>query len=691
MPQWEDFPNNWLKAFEQGTVTPLVMATDATGGTTVAKFELDTSGFPVTAGNARLIPFIDGDYDLWLFPTEAEADANDTTNAIQFADNLNADPSQANAARFDIRYGTVFATVAAMTAANPVSIDGIEVVLVAGMTATVQGFTTAGDGGGKTGLIVASQAADELKDHTAANGTVFVFQFEDSVDVRQCGAIADATLTDSTGTIAGTDNTASFDSALSTGVKAIASSGGYLVSELNLLSDQTLITNNGGWITGPLAKSAIKTGDKDGAAKNNVIIDVDTRHVKIFNDGTVATTKGFPSGALLAGNELTCGVSIENLKKAKINVKQTDGFIGLKSIHAFDTTSTPADVPAGARVEDLRFDAESFGECWTASSLHQVDRFYFKRINAVSTVDNDGIKSLVGFAKSNGDGGDIHVFGGFNGVVVEHECTAINIDHIVLQKQQSNGFVSSKGDQPAGPVDLHVNRIDSINGTSGFEIPTDCVECFDAELSIGVLNTVNASGQGLKATNTSATIIRIGEMYADNTRWGISNAISDIVIDYLEVKDLDIGVVSSGVASTKIGQVRSKGTITTDIVNIGSNGTIEIGDLSGPAGGDGVSLSTSVTARMTGTIDCSQTVTGFVSSTTFSALDLNVIIDENGVKQTYFGPGIYNSAGNGTPEAVVSANKGSEFTRLDAPSQSTLKYYKTTGSGNTGWVAVTLP
>ncbi len=87
------YANWWLKAYEQGTTTPLNMATDATGGTTLVKCELDTQGFPITAGSARFIPFIDGSYDLWLFPTEAEADANDTTNAIQFADNLNADPA----------------------------------------------------------------------------------------------------------------------------------------------------------------------------------------------------------------------------------------------------------------------------------------------------------------------------------------------------------------------------------------------------------------------------------------------------------------------------------------------------------------------------------------------------------------------------------------------------------------------
>ncbi len=94
MPQYDRtlYAGYWLKSYEQGGTTPLNMATDAGGLTTLAKAELDTQGFPLTAGSARFIPFIDGDYDLWLFPTEAEADANDTSNAIQLADDVNADP-----------------------------------------------------------------------------------------------------------------------------------------------------------------------------------------------------------------------------------------------------------------------------------------------------------------------------------------------------------------------------------------------------------------------------------------------------------------------------------------------------------------------------------------------------------------------------------------------------------------------
>jgi hypothetical protein len=590
----------------------------------------------------------------------------------------------------DKRLGPIFTTVAAMIAANPVSIDGAIVNLTAGMLIeTVENST--GNGGGGKYLVVAGDSSNGTSRLLNGNGTTSALQVADSVDVRQCGAVIDAVLTDSTGIIAGTDNTTAVLGALALGIETLVVGGGCLVSELAVASFQTLKTVTGGWVTGPLNKSAIKIGDKDGVTLFKQYVDVETRHVKIFSDGSVATSKGFPGGALLAGNELTCGISIENSDRAQIHIDQIDGFVGLKTIHAFNTLSTPADVPAGATVDDLFFSVKASGEIWNGASIIQAKRFIFDTIKIVGTTDNDGLKSLVGIAKSGGSGGKFDIFGGFNGFVVEHECTAINIGQGMLQKQQSNNFVSSKGDQSAGPVGLYIGRLDCINGTTGFEIPTDCVEAFEAELSVGVLNMVNSGTNGLKLTNSAASIVRIGELYADNTEIGVSNAISDLVIDYAEFKDLNFGVSSSGAATTTINRVKSKGTIDNDIVNIGANGTVELGDLSGPATLASVRLGTSVTARMTGTIDGSQTVSGFLSSTTFSALDLNVIITPAGVKQTYFGPGIFNSAGSGTPESAVTANKGSEFTRLDAPSQSTLKYFKTSGSGNTGWVAVTLP
>jgi hypothetical protein len=100
-PNFRDFKNDWLKAYEPGTTTPKVMALDSSGSPTVAKLQLNADGFIESAGGALVIPYIEDSYDLWLFPTEAEADANDTSSAERLADNINSlntslinDPSQ---------------------------------------------------------------------------------------------------------------------------------------------------------------------------------------------------------------------------------------------------------------------------------------------------------------------------------------------------------------------------------------------------------------------------------------------------------------------------------------------------------------------------------------------------------------------------------------------------------------------
>lgn len=95
---YEDYPGQFLKFFNQGTTTPLSMATDAGGLTTLAKAEISSGGavpigFIKTAGDAIFIPFVNGAYDAWIFPTAAEADANDTSNAVQIADDIDADPT----------------------------------------------------------------------------------------------------------------------------------------------------------------------------------------------------------------------------------------------------------------------------------------------------------------------------------------------------------------------------------------------------------------------------------------------------------------------------------------------------------------------------------------------------------------------------------------------------------------------
>jgi len=89
MPQYSIYALWYLKAYEQGTTTPLSMATDATGATTLAKAQIDSEGFPLSAVGTRFIPYIDGDYDLWVIPTEKQANKNILVDAFQLADNLN--------------------------------------------------------------------------------------------------------------------------------------------------------------------------------------------------------------------------------------------------------------------------------------------------------------------------------------------------------------------------------------------------------------------------------------------------------------------------------------------------------------------------------------------------------------------------------------------------------------------------
>lgn len=64
-----------LKAYEANTTTPILMATNAQGVTTASSFTLNASGYPVYSGSV-IIPHIQEDFKLALYPTQAAADAN---------------------------------------------------------------------------------------------------------------------------------------------------------------------------------------------------------------------------------------------------------------------------------------------------------------------------------------------------------------------------------------------------------------------------------------------------------------------------------------------------------------------------------------------------------------------------------------------------------------------------------------
>ena len=90
---YESYANYWLKCYSQGTTSPLSMATDSGGGTLLAKAEVSAGGavpvgFIKTSGNAIFQPYLNAAYDAFLFPTSADADNNNTSSAIQIADNI---------------------------------------------------------------------------------------------------------------------------------------------------------------------------------------------------------------------------------------------------------------------------------------------------------------------------------------------------------------------------------------------------------------------------------------------------------------------------------------------------------------------------------------------------------------------------------------------------------------------------
>lgn len=78
----------YLKFYADGTTTPILMATDNTGGATLAKCQLNTLGYPINGSSDVFIPHIDQDYKLALYENEADADSNALINAAWVIDNI---------------------------------------------------------------------------------------------------------------------------------------------------------------------------------------------------------------------------------------------------------------------------------------------------------------------------------------------------------------------------------------------------------------------------------------------------------------------------------------------------------------------------------------------------------------------------------------------------------------------------
>lgn len=78
----------YLKFYQSGTTTATNMATDSTGGTTLAKCEINSAGYPVNGSGDVFIPHIDQNYKLALYTNATDADADTTANAVWVVDAL---------------------------------------------------------------------------------------------------------------------------------------------------------------------------------------------------------------------------------------------------------------------------------------------------------------------------------------------------------------------------------------------------------------------------------------------------------------------------------------------------------------------------------------------------------------------------------------------------------------------------
>lgn len=78
----------YLKFYSSGTITPINMATDSTGGTTLAKCQLNSLGYPINGSSAVFIPHLSEKYKAVLYANDTDADANTFGNAVWVVDGL---------------------------------------------------------------------------------------------------------------------------------------------------------------------------------------------------------------------------------------------------------------------------------------------------------------------------------------------------------------------------------------------------------------------------------------------------------------------------------------------------------------------------------------------------------------------------------------------------------------------------
>lgn len=189
-PQYENYPNYWLKFYQPSTTTPIAMATDATGATTLAKSRVNLDGFLVTDGGSIFIPYLETAYDAYLFPSEDEADANTTVNAIRVANNVLPNSINESDITEDVSINIAAMKLKSLPSDTKASCsryyaDGD---LVSGLNYYIKTPSQAANDG---------DVADGFINHTLANGNIAVLNSSKQINVKQAGAKGDDSTNDS--------------------------------------------------------------------------------------------------------------------------------------------------------------------------------------------------------------------------------------------------------------------------------------------------------------------------------------------------------------------------------------------------------------------------------------------------------------------------------------------------------------
>ncbi len=458
IPQYENYAGWYLKAYEQGTTTPKNIATDSSGSTLLAKAQLDVEGFPITTGGARFIPHIDGDYDLWLFPTASDADNNVTANAIQLADNI--DPPAEFDAKQNLKW---FNSVADMVASTNLAI---------GDKALVLGYYSPGDGGGNIFEIVASGTgtADggSYIDLTGISGQAKGLFVDGVVNVRQFGAKLDGV----------TDDSDAVNSAIAFGKIIMVPSGTCLIGSPISLSSNKSLRGDG------VGKSIIKSSSSLGT--NNMIDiadqarNIDICYLTFDGQNTVIT----PTFVDAYKENIINGKSNEN-----VHIHHCEFVGALNRACIFDATL--ANPVKNIHVYNNLFRNGSRGGFFIsryAEDIHVHDNYFYNIV--------DALIGGIAFEKS------ISISG-------VRGCWIYN-NNVVQDNSSGAAIIVEYKDRSSNDVYIYGNRVDYTGAYASDANNIKCGPCERLIISNNVCNNAGASGiylEGVTAAKISNNII----------------------------------------------------------------------------------------------------------------------------------------------------------------------------------------